>query len=57
MADPEINNHNSDENVDDNVYVTTMDRPEHVAYQNHWRAGDSPIPSQITPVLLPQTLD
>ncbi|MFS7927771.1 hypothetical protein Hanom_Chr04g00313051 [Helianthus anomalus] len=38
MADPEINNHNSDENVDednvpinDNVFVSTMDRPESVA--------------------------
>ena len=27
MADPEIDNHNSNQNVGDNVYVTTMDRP------------------------------
>ncbi|KAF5821300.1 hypothetical protein HanXRQr2_Chr01g0012311 [Helianthus annuus] len=28
MADPEIDNHNSDQNIGDNVFVTTMDRPE-----------------------------
>ncbi|MFS7907451.1 hypothetical protein Hanom_Chr01g00071481 [Helianthus anomalus] len=31
MADPEIDNHNSDQNIGDNVFVTTMDRPDSVA--------------------------
>ncbi|XP_022041060.1 protein FAR1-RELATED SEQUENCE 5-like [Helianthus annuus] len=56
MADPEIDNLNSDQNIGDNIFVTTMDHPESVAsnvYEtpNGTRYWTPIVPRGVKPVL------
>ncbi|XP_035836070.1 protein FAR1-RELATED SEQUENCE 5-like [Helianthus annuus] len=56
MADPEIDNLNSDQNIGDNIFVTTMDHPESVAsnvYEtpNGTRYWTPIVPHGVKPVL------